>query len=72
MGQNSRWNINLLLKINFSHWIKKLEAIWQFDHYITVGIAVGPLDQHRRDLGRQITLHEGGDTSPKNWRFIAD
>ena len=52
LGQNSRWNINLPLKINFGHWI-----------------AILPLESH---LGHQITLHEGGEISQKNGRFISD
>ena len=72
LGQNSRWNINLLLKINFSRWVKNWEqsghwiAILPLDRHITIGITSKPLDQHGRDLGRQITLHEGGEISPKN------
>ena len=65
MGQNSRWNINLLLKINFGRWIKKLGAIWPLDRHITIGITSRPSDQHGCDLGRQIMLHEGGEISPK-------
>ena len=44
LGQNSRWNINLLLKINFSRWIKNWEqsGCW---------IAILPLESH---LGRRI------------------
>ena len=44
LDQNSRWNINLLLKINFSCWIKNWE---QSDRWI----AILPLELH---LGRQI------------------
>ena len=72
LGQNSRWNINLLLKINFSRWIKKLGAIGPLDRHITIGITSRPADQHGRDLGRQITLHEGGEISQKNQRYISD
>ena len=72
LGQNSRWNINLLLKINFSRWIKKLGAIGPLDRHITIGITSRPSDQHGHDLGRQITLHEGGEISPKNQRYISD
>ena len=72
LGQNSRWNINLPLKINFGRWIKKLGAIWPLDRHITIGITSRPSDQHERDLGRQITLHEGGEISPKNQRYITD
>ena len=72
LGQNSRWNINLPLKINFGRWIKKLGAIWPLDRYITIGITSRPSDQHGRDLGLQIMLHEGGEISPKNWRFISN
>ena len=72
LGQNSRWNINLPLKINFGRWIKKLGAIWPLDRHITIGITSRPSDQHGRDLGLQIMLHEGGEISPKNWRFITD
>ena len=66
LGQNSRWNVNLSLQINFGHWIKKLGAIWQLDRHITIGITSRPSNQHGRDLGRQITLHERGKISPKN------
>ena len=78
LGQNSRWNINLLLKINFSRWVKNWEqsghwiAILPLDRHITIGITSKPLDQHGRDLGCQITLHEGGEISPKNQRYITD
>ena len=44
LGQNSRWNINLPLKINFGRWIKNWE---QSNHWI----AILPLELH---LGRQI------------------
>ena len=44
LGQNSRWNINLLLKINFSRWIKNCEQSGRW-------IAILPLESH---LGRQI------------------
>ena len=47
-------------------------AIWPLDRHITIGIASRPSDQHGRDLGRQITLHEGGEISPKNQRYITD
>ena len=72
LGQNSRWNINLPFKINFGRWIKKLGAIWPLDHHITIGITSRSSDQHGRDLGRQITLHEGEEISPKNQRYIID
>ena len=44
LGPNSRWNINLLLKINFGCWIKNWEqsGCW---------IAILPLESH---LGRRI------------------
>ena len=44
LALNSRWNINLLLKINFSRWIKNWEqsGCW---------IAILPLESH---LGRRI------------------
>ena len=42
------------------------------DRHITIGITSRPSDQHGRDLGRQITLHEGGEISPKNQRYISD
>ena len=44
LGQNSRWNINLLLKINFSRWIKNWEQSGRW-------IAILPLESY---LGRQI------------------
>ena len=44
LGQNSRWNINLLLKINFSRWIKNWEQSGRW-------IAILPLESH---LSRQI------------------
>ena len=44
LGQNSCWNINLLLKINFSCWIKNWE---QSGRWITIL----PLESH---LGRRI------------------
>ena len=47
-------------------------AIWPLDRHITIGITSRPLDQHGRDLGRQITLHEGGEISPKNQRYISN
>ena len=72
LGQNSRWNINLLLKINFSRWIKKLGAIGPLDRHITIGITSRPSDQHGRNLSCQITLHEGREISPKNQRFVSD
>ena len=45
---------------------KKVGAIWQLDRHITIGITSRPSNQHGRDLGRQITLHERGKISPKN------
>ena len=72
LGQNSRWNINLSLKINFGSWIRKLGAIWPLDRYITIGITSRSSNQHERDLGRQITLHEGEEISSKNQRYISD
>ena len=41
LGQNSRWNINLLLKINFSRWIKNWEQSGRW-------IAILPLESHLR------------------------
>ena len=52
--------------------IKKLGAIWPLDHYITVGITSRPSDQHGRDLGSRITLHEEGGISPIFWQFTTD
>ena len=46
-------------------------AIWLLDRHITIGITSRPSDQHMRDLGRQITLHEGGEILPKNQRYIS-
>ena len=79
LALNSRWNINLLLKINFGHWIKNWE---QFGRWI----AILPLESH---LGRRINtgviwavksccMKEGkyrqkiGDLSSINHRYIAD
>ena len=79
LGQNSRWNINLLLKINFSRWIKNWE---QFGRWI----AILPLESH---LGRWINtgviwavrsrcMKEGkyrkkiDDLSPINHRYIVN
>ena len=78
LGQNSRWNINLLLKINFSRWIKNWE---QFGRWIAILL----LKSH---LGRRINtdviwavrsrcMKEGkyhqkiGDLSPINRRYFA-
>ena len=47
-------------------------TIWPLDRHITIGITSRPSDQHGRDLGRQITLHEGGEISQKNHRYISD
>ena len=47
-------------------------AIGPLDRHITIGITSRPSDQHGRDLGCQITLHEGGEISPKNQRYISD
>ena len=44
LGQNSRWNINLPLKINFGRWIKNQKQSGRW-------IAILPLESH---LGRQI------------------
>ena len=44
LGQNSRWNINLPLKINFGRWIKNWEQSGRW-------IAILPLESY---LGRQI------------------
>ena len=44
LGQNSRWNINLPLKINFGRWIKIWEQSGRW-------IAILPLESH---LGRRI------------------
>ena len=46
LGQNSRWNINLSLKINFGRWIKNWE---QFGRWISVL----PLESH---IGRRINM----------------
>ena len=78
LSQNSRWDINLLLKINFGRWIKNLE---QFGRWIAILL----LKSH---LGRRINtdviwavrsrcMKEGeyrrffGDLSPIYRRFIA-
>ena len=42
------------------------------DRHITIKITFRPSDKHRCDLGRQITLHEGGEISQKNQRYISD
>ena len=47
-------------------------AIWPLDRHITIGITSRPSDQHGCDLCRQITLHKGGEISPKNQRNISD
>ena len=39
LGQNSRWNINLPLKINFGRWIKNWEQSGRW-------IAILPLESH--------------------------
>ena len=44
LGQNSRWNINLPLKINFGRWIKNWEQSGRW-------IAILPFESH---LGRRI------------------
>ena len=44
LGQNSRWNVNLPLQINFGHWIKNWEQSGNW-------IAILPLESH---LGRRI------------------
>ena len=79
LGQNSRWNINLPLKINFGRWIKNWE---QFGRWIVIL----PLESH---LGRQINtgviwavrsrcIKEGkyhqkiSDISPIYHRYIID
>ena len=46
LGQNSRWNINLPLKINFGRWIKIWEQSGRW-------IAILPLESH---LGRRINM----------------
>ena len=46
LGQNSRWNINLPLKINFGRWIKNWEQSGRW-------IAILPLESH---LGRRINM----------------
>ena len=46
LGQNSHWNINLSLKINFGRWIKNWE---QFGRWISVL----PLESH---IGRRINM----------------
>ena len=79
LGQNSRWNINLLLKINFSRWIKNWEQSGRW-------IAILPLESHlghRINTGviwafRSCCMKEGkyrqkiGDLSPIYWRYITD
>ena len=79
LGQNSRWNINLPLKINFGCWIKNWKQSGRW-------IAILPLESH---LGCQINtgviwavklrcMKEGkyskkiSDLSPINHRYIAD
>ena len=47
LGQNSRWNINLPLKINFGCWIKNWEQSGRW-------IAILPLESH---LGRRINTN---------------
>ena len=42
-----------------------LEAIWPLDLFVNVGIQIWALDQHGRDLGRQITLEREGRFSQK-------
>ena len=79
LGQNSCWNINLLLKINFGHWIKNWEQSSRW-------IAILPLESHighRINTGviwavRSHCMKEGkyrqkiDDLSPINHRYIAD
>ena len=43
LGQNSHWNINLPLKINFGHWIKNWEQSGRLIA-ITIGITSRPSD----------------------------
>ena len=79
LGQNSRWNINLLLKINFSRWIKNWEQSGRW-------IAILPLESHldrRINTGviwavRSRCMKEGkyhqkiSDISPIYHRYITD
>ena len=79
LGQNSRWNINLPLKINFGYWIKNCEQSGRW-------IAILPLESH---LGCQINMgmiwairsrcmkkrkyrQKIDDLSPINRRYIVD
>ena len=65
--------VGTLISIENQFWPldKKLGAIWLLDCHITIGITSRSSDQHGSDLGRQITLHEGGEISPKNQWFIS-
>ena len=49
-----------------------MEAIWPLDLFVNVGIQIWALDQHGRDLGRQITLEREGRFFAKNRQYIAD
>ena len=79
LGQNSRWNINLQLKINFGRWIKNWDQSGRW-------IAILPLESHldrRINTGviwvvRSRCMKEGkyhqkiSDISPIYHRYITD
>ena len=49
-----------------------MEAIWPLDLFVNVEIQIWALDQHGRDLGRQITLEREGRFFAKNRQKIGD
>ena len=68
------WPLDLFVNVGIQIWPSdhNLEAIWPLDLFVNVGIQIWALDQHGRDLGRQITLEREGRFFAKNWWYIAD
>ena len=78
LGQNSRWNINLLLKINFSRWIKnwvqsgRWIAILPLKSHLDRRINTGVIWTVRSHCMKEGTYHQKiSDISPIYHRFFA-
>ena len=79
LGKNSRWNINLPLKINFGRWIKNWEqssrwiAILPLESHLSRRINTGVIWVVRSRCMKEGKYHQKiSDISPIYHRYIAD
>ena len=77
LGKNSRWNINLPLKINFGHWIKNWEqsgswiAILRLESHLGHRINTSVIWAFRSRCMKEGKYHQKiGDLSPIYWRYL--